>query len=271
MRSVAAAFAVLLSLTPTGIAVAEPTKEVCVDAYKTSQKLRHDGALRAARDRLLICARNPCPEVLQADCVGWLREVDALIPSVIIKARLGASTDIFDVRVLMDGVELAPRLEGRAIEVDAGEHVFVFEHPDAPPVVKRLLIVEGERGRVIDVELTSRPLSTTSQDVVASVERRRVSRTVYVLGAVGVGALAVGGIVGSLGVVARGDLAACRPGCAQDEIDAVARKFLIADVAFIVGAAAIGTATVLYLRQPSVRVSAVPTTGGAMVAVGRAF
>jgi hypothetical protein len=250
---------------------AKPTKEVCVDAYMASQKLRHDGALRAARERLLICARNPCPEVLQADCVGWLRDVEALIPSVIVKARLGGATDIFDVRVLVDGVELAPRLDGRAIEVDAGEHVFVFVHPDAPPVEKRLLIVEGERGRVIDVELSPRPMASSPERVAASVEGRRVSGTTYAFGAVGLGALAFGSVVGTLGLVARGDLAACRPGCPQEDIDAVSRRFLVADIALVVGVAAIGTAAWLYVRQPSTRIAAVPITGGAMVAIGRAF
>lgn len=233
-----------------GNARAEPTKEKCVDAYKKNQQLRREGALRAAIKELLVCARDPCPAVLQTDCVEWLRDANARLPSVVVKAHsAGAAGDLTDVSVTMDGEPLLARLDGRAVDVDPGPRTFVFERPGWKPVEKKLLIVEGEKGRVVDVEL--RPPRPFPIDEPARVASRPVPWTVYALGGFGLAALGVGATFGTIGVVDRGVLSSCTGSRCADDRDSVSRKFLVADVSYAVGAVSIVAATILFLARPS--------------------
>jgi hypothetical protein len=261
-----ALFAIITALTVHS-AAAEPTQDQCVDAYTTSQQLRADGALRKAHERLLVCASDRCPQVMQPDCVAWLREVEQQIPSVVVRAKLGGS-DVADVRVLMDGVEIAPRLDGRAINVDPGQHVFSFEHAGTTPASKTVLINEGERARVIDVELTPLPVRHVPE---AQGGQGGEPRRVYVLGAVGIGALAVGGAVGAWGLVKRSGLDDCTPSCSDARRSEVDNRFLGADLAFAIGAVALGAAAYFHWTRPSLGIDAAPTTGGAMVSLHQTF
>ncbi len=266
--SIAIAFALpfVLASTFSRRAFADPTKEECVDAYKKNQQLRREGALRSAIKQLLICARDPCPAVLQTDCVGWLREAEGRLPSIVVKAHSGAAADLTDVSVTMDGAVLVPGLDGRAIDVDAGMHTFRFDHPGARAVEKKLLIVEGEKDRVVDVDFassasaSSSPSASTLPDgsggsdasgpATSVAVTRPVPWTVYALGGVGLAALGVGATFGTVGLVGRGDLSTCTGShCASDR-DAVARKFLIADVSYAVSAVSLVVAAVLYLTRP---------------------
>ena len=261
------AFAAILGvLTASQGALAGPTKDECVAAYKGNQPLRRDGRLREAIEQLLVCSRDPCPAVLQSDCIEWLREAQAMAPSIVVRARAGASREVADVRVLMDGVEIAPRLDGRTIEIDPGEHSFVFERAGSGPVTKKLLIMEGEKGRVIDVDVT---LSSSLQSPTPA-PGRPVPWTVYAFGGLALGALGLGGTFAATGVAARQDLFDCKPGCSTERIDSVASRFLVADVALSVGALSLAAALVFYFTRPSTspaRTSAVLPNGG----LGRMF
>jgi hypothetical protein len=247
-RLAALAHVVALSfvLTVATSVRAEPTKEQCVDAYKKNQQLRREGYLRAAITQLLVCARDPCPAVLQTDCVEWLRDANARLPSVVVKARSGV-TDLTDVSVTIDGVPAVARLDGRAIDVDPGPRTFSFEHPGARRIEKKVLIVEGEKGRVVNVDFTPPP-PILGPPVTTS---RPVPWTVYALGGFGLAALGVGATFGTIGIVDRGALSSCTGSHCADDRDSVARKFLVADVAYAVGAASIVAALVVLLTRPS--------------------
>ncbi|MDB4933552.1 MAG: uncharacterized protein JWP87_524 [Labilithrix sp.] len=243
-RTAALVFA-LASTVATG-AHAEPTKEQCVDAYKKNQQLRREGALREAIKELLVCARDPCPAVLQTDCVEWLRDANARLPSIVVKAHSAAASDLSDVSVTIDGAPLVARIDGRAIDVDAGAHTFVFAHPGSPSVEKKLLVVEGEKARVVDVDFAPSAALTREPGEV----RRPVPWTFYALGGFGLAALGVGATFGSLGLAGRSDLSMCSGSrCPQDR-DAVAQKFLVADISYAAGAVSLVAATILFLTRP---------------------
>ena len=240
---------------------AEPTKEECLDSYKKNQQLRREGALRESIKQLLVCARDPCPSVLQPDCIEWLRDASARLPSIVVKAHAGAASDLTDVSVTFDGAPLAALLDGRAIEVDPGAHMLVFTRPGARAVEKKLLLVEGEKGRVVDVDFT-RPAVLIAHaplplDPGTNAPLRPVPWTFYALGGLGVAALGVGATFGTIGLGGRSDLRSCAGPRCPDDKDAVARKFLVADIAFAVGAVAIVAATIVYLTRPSTRAPAV--------------
>jgi hypothetical protein len=236
----------------TRAGAAEPTKEECLDSYKKNQQLRREGALRESIKQLLVCARDPCPSVLQPDCIDWLRDANARLPSIVVKAHAGDASDLTDVSVTFDGVPLVGRLDGRAIDVDPGAHTLVFTRPGSSATEKKLLFVEGEKGRVVDVDFTRTAANApVPRESDASAALRPVPWTVYVLGGLGLAALGTGATFGTIGLAGRSDLRTCSGPRCPDDKDAVARKFLVADISFAVGAASVVAATILYLTRPS--------------------
>ena len=60
----------------------------CTAAYEQGQELRRQDKLSAARSQLLICEQT-CPKTLAADCTRWQGEVEALMPTVRLRASDG--------------------------------------------------------------------------------------------------------------------------------------------------------------------------------------
>jgi hypothetical protein len=171
------------------------------------------------------------------------------MPSIVVKVRGPDGADVSDVSVSMDGELLVSGLDGRAIDVDAGAHVFVFERAGSPRVEKKLLIAEGEKNRIVTIELVG-PSPPAEQRA----EGRPVPWTVYALGGFGLAALGVGATFGTIGLAGRGDLARCAGAHCYDDRDRVARQFLVADVSYAVGAVSLVAAAVLYFtRSPAQR------------------
>ena len=129
----------------------------CMVAAEQSQPLRRDGKLIAARRKLLECERTACPAFVRDDCTKWRSEVDAAMPSVIVRAVDASNAEVSDVRVSVDGQVAAPRLDGQEIPVHRGIHVVRYERAGSPPVEDHVLIREGEQGRVLFVKLEGPP------------------------------------------------------------------------------------------------------------------
>ncbi|MEO6420602.1 MAG: hypothetical protein ABIP39_14405, partial [Polyangiaceae bacterium] len=70
----------------------------CVNAAEQAQRLRRDGHLRSARESLVACARETCPGPVRVDCKQWLGEVDADLPSIVVRALEDDGRAITDVR-----------------------------------------------------------------------------------------------------------------------------------------------------------------------------
>jgi hypothetical protein len=129
----------------------------CVRAFNDAQRLRREGRLRASRDQLVVCAQSDCPTLLKDKCIPWLTDVESAIPTVIVVAKDPQGKDTTTVRVVMDGIALAEELEGRSLAVDPGAHEFRFENREALSIVQQLVIVEGEKGRRIDLQFELPP------------------------------------------------------------------------------------------------------------------
>jgi hypothetical protein len=82
-----------------------------------------------------------------------LQQLDTDTPSIIpvVTDRGGAQT--VDVRVTMDGELLASRIDGRSVDVDPGMHEFSFSTELGEVHSEQVLIIEGQRNRIISVEL----------------------------------------------------------------------------------------------------------------------
>src|SRR5262245_57621517 len=89
----------------------------CFARHEEGQTARRERRLLQARAALRTCSRASCPAAIRADCVDWLEQVGRSLPSVVVTAR-ARGADEADVKVLVDGKLLAPRLSGAALELD---------------------------------------------------------------------------------------------------------------------------------------------------------
>jgi hypothetical protein len=247
------AFGALFALAVVEPASAQqaPDKQACVDAYGSAQRLRREGSLRRAREQLLLCGRPPCPAALQPECVKWLGEVEEVMPSVIFEVHEGGGGPTrTDVKVTVDGAPFTDKLDGRAVDVDPGEHRFHFETPGLTPLDQKLVIVEGEKRRKVSVELVNpskkivveRPVQPGGQ------EEAPTNWPAWLAG--GIGLVALGSFVtfAAIGRSQESDLEPCKPRCLKDDVDGVRVKYLVADISLGVSIVALGVATYFFLK-----------------------
>lgn len=254
-----AGVALLTAMAPGSASAAPtsaPSKAACIEAYKSSQELSRSGALTKARSAALVCARAPCPAVLQKDCADWVADIQQRVPTVIVVLHDEGGRDVAVARVEVDGVEVATRLDGRPIEVDPGEHKVQVTAEGRPPLELSIIAREREKGR--EVLFSFEPPKTASPLLVplegAGPEDKPRARplpwTFWAATGVSGAALAGFGVFGASGLALRGDLDACRPNCSQERIDHGQSTFLVADVALGVAVVAAGIATFIYVTRP---------------------
>lgn len=224
-------------------AAARADEDPCIRAYTQAQMLRKDGRTVSARAQAAICAQASCNAILAKDCTRWLSELEAIAPSVVLDVKGPNGVELVDVRVTMDGDPLANRIDGKAIEIDPGTHVFTFESRGYASIERSILVREGEKGRRLSVVLAKGAAIPPS---------RPVPLGVYVFGSASVLALGVAGVFTLDGLSRKSDLDACRPRCAPDEVDAMTARFTLADVALGAGLMAGAAAIYLLLTRPVV-------------------
>ncbi len=242
---VAAAF-VGLSLVAPRAAQADD-REQCISAAESAQALRDEGKYRRAREQMLVCARDVCPSAIKRDCVQWLSELDRDAPSVVVVAREG-DKDVADVKVMMDGVTVSERLDGRPIPVDLGEHTFTFERGG---VVKeeRVLIGAGQKSRNIAVSFGT---SKTGGDGAGAAVKQEPGSIVpaVVVGSIGVIALGTAVVFGLQGKSDVDELQKCKPRCNESDVDSARTKLIISDISTGVGIVALGVAAYMFFTRP---------------------
>jgi hypothetical protein len=119
----------------------------CVDANAKAQELRRDGKLSAAREQLRQCASPSCPAMVRDDCTKRLDEVENAQPTIAFEVKDASGADMIAVNVTVDGRPLVNKLDGTALPIDRGAHVFTFEVAGQPPVTRTFMLTEGEKGR----------------------------------------------------------------------------------------------------------------------------
>jgi hypothetical protein len=270
---------------------------VCTDAYEQSQiqmKPRTgegESSLLRARASLLTCMRSNCKDWMVADCSKWLTEVEARIPTVVFSARNTAGRDLTDVQVQKaSGEPLATRLDGRAIELEPGEYVFVFVATDGTRVEKTALVREGEKAQSVvgmfeasPEELAKArgqgPAAPSGPGDSGRVESQPSTLHYVGYGAAGLGAvgLGIGTIFGITAINQKsnarcGDDNLCEDGSALNDAVSAAK---VATVGFIAGGILVagGVALLLFTPAKSVRVEArgAAMPGGALYGIGGTF
>jgi len=185
------ALAVLMPSTSALGQSSEGQKSACVTAFGEAQKQRRAGKLIAAREQLLICAQSSCPSVLVGKCSEWLDEVDAALPSIVVRFRGSDGEQRTDVRVNIDGVQVRAELDGQQIVVDPGEHTVVLEAEGEAAVERTFVALEGQKAQLVDVQLGD-------GDSVSPDAGSALSPLVWAGFGVGGVGLVVGGLTGGL-------------------------------------------------------------------------
>jgi len=252
--------------------------DVCLTAPVDGQKLQRAGKLLRARERFTQCARNSCPGAIVQDCTQWEQTVDRAVPSVVVAARDGQGSDMPDAQVSVDG-QAPAAVTARAIELDPGMHHFVVSRAGAASVSIDAMLVEGEKNRELRAVLgAASPAAPVSPEPSADVEPGRSLPTgTWIAGGVGVVALGVFGVFGTMGVIRRGD-DGCATGCSSGEKSGVDADLRVADIALATGLVASAVAAGFYLLRPAAaRASTTalfdvqPSRGAAVGTIGLRF
>jgi len=269
-------------------------KAACLDAASKGQNLRNAHKLVEAREQLRVCAAATCPAAVQSDCVGWLADVEKALPSIVLSAKDGSGSDLFDVKVSVDGQPLVSKLDGQAVTMNAGPHAFHFEGGGGS-LDRQVLIKEGEKNQSVAVVLGAAPAAPATPSAPATPQSASQPaapaaasasdssgsssplRTLgWVLGGAGVVGLGVGT---AFGVVAMGDKngAGCNSNnvCNAGTTSGIKSAALLSDVGWIAGGVLLASGLALVLFAPSgsheataVGVVPVLTASGGNVVVG---
>lgn len=266
-------------------------KLACKQAAERAQELRIEGQLVASRDELLLCSQPACPDVVRQYCTRWYGEVEAELPTIVLKVRDELANDVTDVVVTIDGRENHSWQEGLPIPLDPGAHVVQFTRTGAEPQESRVLLGAGEKNRFVSAsferEREREPEMAPAAPVRALVPEptaephapRGKRRAAWSLLAVSAAALGAGAGVGLWGQHDVDDMRArCAGFCAKDDVDRARLKFAIADASMGFGAVSLGLATWLFVASRSGRADQQrstlvvwPRAGGAVAALGARF
>jgi hypothetical protein len=238
-------------LWPRATSAQTVTKEQCIAAYTDAQHHRKGGELLRARTELRVCASDPCSALLQNDCSQWLSEIDRMVPSVVFAARDAAGADVLNVSVAIDGNVVAPRLDGRPVDVDPGEHLLRFEAPDRETVEQRVLFSEGEKARLLSVTMTSVARKSTAPTPPDTLHQTRpIPTTTWILGGIGVAGL---GAAATMALVGLPTWNRCHDGgCSVSDKRFSDSLNTVGDIATVVGAVSVLAAAYFFLTRPSV-------------------
>ena len=198
------------------------------------------------------------PDEVRAECERVLKLVNDAMPMVVFAATDARGQPVTDVRVTVDGRQVADRLEGVALPFDPGPHRFVFESAGHPTVTETLVLREGDAHRREVVMFPAAPESTPSQAEApsggASGSPMRVAG--LVTGGVGVVGVLLGAVLGAM-ASSRWNTAqsecpshtGCSPQALSDR-DGAASLATGSTIGFVAGAALAAGGAVLFLVAP---------------------
>jgi hypothetical protein len=267
----------LLAFAGVFVASAARADLACANAQELGRVLREKGQLRGARTKFSECARESCPATMQPDCAKALAEIDERMPTVVVHARGASGQELPDVRTLVDGALLAAVSDGTPQPVDPGVHIFQFERDGSARVEQRVVIGEGDKGRVLEVSFAPEPppsVAPTTAPAPQAHEERNIPIASIALAGLGVVAM---GTFFVMALNVRTDVdrmrGTCEPACSASDVSHDKTELAMANVAFGVGVLSLAAATVLYVTRskPHTDVDVRPTTGGASVVLRHAF
>jgi hypothetical protein len=287
------ALALVLSSAARSPAARADEFGVCIAAAEESQRLRLAGKLVRAREQLLVCSRTPCPIIVRTDCARWSSELDAIVPSVIVRALDPEGNDVPDVQATVDDEPIAGLLGGKEVLVDPGAHVFRFTRGSGPSMAETVVVRPGEQHRPLSMVFglpasggAESPLQYDSR-LPASGPPAQPGREApstrpdplrpWFLAALGSGVLAIGTAsyfwISGLEDHARLEsTCGVSHSCSPSSVDSARSDLVIGDVVGLAGGslAVVGLALLLFhhgARQPAATPTLQPMPGGGVLGI----
>ncbi len=146
--------ALIMLSTRFALSQTDTVKE-CDSTYRTAIDLQKKLKLRAAKTQWILCASESCPNLFRSECTKRFDELDRRLPTAVFLVVDEHGNDVSDVKVAMDGELLTEHLDGRALALDPGRHIFSLDAPSHPTIQKSLIVSEGVKERQVRVALES--------------------------------------------------------------------------------------------------------------------
>jgi hypothetical protein len=162
--------------------------------------------------------------------------------------------DVTGARLFVDDGKPAEPLDGHAIVLDPGTHKVIIETSGGASIEQSVVAREGEKNRRVRVQLPAPVQAPAESEATPQARKRRGSPSplVWALSGVAVAGLGSFAYFGLTGKHQEKDLfARCAPRCGADEVDAMYRSYLVADISLGVSVAAASAAAFLFLSGPS--------------------
>ncbi len=125
----------------------------CVDNYKTGLDNEQAGHLKQARELFIRCAKASCGSPLRDECTTRFTQLSTDIPSVVPVVTDDAGSPQTDIEVRVDGERLTSSLDGHSFLLDPGVREFSFSREGRVFATQRLMIVQGQRNRLVSASL----------------------------------------------------------------------------------------------------------------------
>jgi hypothetical protein len=222
------------------------TTRECIDAHADGQVARGQGGLLRARSYFHSCAVDTCPQMIRDDCAKFGAEVEALLPTVVVIARSASGQDLAGATVTLDGSAQALPVDGRAIFVDPGRHVFKVVTRNGSEASVSTQIGGSEKDHPVVV--VTPPGAPIESDAPGTADGRTISPLVYVFGSVGLVATGSFTYFAIQGHSREKTLQQCAPGCDPADVNKMHRSYLVADVSLGVAIASLGLGAYFLLR-----------------------
>jgi hypothetical protein len=258
-KRVASALTSLVIVLAGGHGARAAGNERCFDAAEEGQLLRYRGDLVSARAKLIACSADACPSAVRHDCVEWLSQIDAVMPSVAIHATDARGHDVISARVYLDEKLVADRLGGTAIQANPGAHTVRLETPSGARFQEQILLAEGQKERLLEAvfQVALDPDGMPARAMLAppTLSKGEGPGTGRVVAAVGLGTLGVAALVAATYFEVSGQseyhdlVSGCgtEHSCSQDAIDTSKQKlYVLAPASLGVGVLAIGGAALVW-------------------------
>ena len=139
-----------------------PEDQACLSVFRGAEASEQAGRLRAAKERLFLCAQPLCARAIRHQCALRSSQIDADIPTVVLVVQDDSGTPQSDVQVAVDGEPLTSHLDGRALPVDPGLRRFTFSKSGEVIARQSVMIAQGQHNRLIAVSWkpTDAPVAT---------------------------------------------------------------------------------------------------------------
>lgn len=272
-----------------GMAGAAETPQACAQSYERAQEEKAAGQLTSAIVQLKMCIAPECPAFIREDCMRWMEKSESALPTVVFSVREDGK-ELTDVEIAWDNNPLTGRLDSKAVPVDPGLHDFSFSVPGYAPIARQIQVREGERDRIIIVELhrpveiiplTAPSSSRAATDFQAEPNPRSRRLVPYALAGVGVLGLVGFTVFALLGNSQTSDLErTCSPYCQSGQVDSVKTKYHLADASLGVGLVSLGVATYLWAsshgkedteRKTATAIDFIPRSAGGVLRVSASY